>query len=154
MSATENLPDNMVPFLLIASFRGLIDSLHHRLAESGFGDVRAIHGRALQAISGGCTSAELARRLGVSKQAATVTVHALTSLGLVVATTNSHDRRERWITPSDRGSDMLAESGRILTEVISTWRNVLGDNAVDATIRTLAAVDHGRRSMTDVSDWL
>ncbi|WP_349898250.1 MarR family winged helix-turn-helix transcriptional regulator [Parafrigoribacterium soli] len=152
MSAT--VPDNLIPFLLMASFRGLIDTLHARLAECGFGDVRAIHGMAMQAIGEGCTSTEVARRLGVSKQAAAVTVRALADLGLAASEANPHDRRERLITPSDRGSDMLAQSGRILTDVIGTWREELGDDAVNATIRTLAAVDHGRRSITDVSDWL
>ncbi|HEX3721469.1 MAG TPA: MarR family winged helix-turn-helix transcriptional regulator [Nitrolancea sp.] len=150
---SDSLPDNMVPFLLMASFRGLIDDLHHRLAENGFGGVRAIHGMAMQAIGAGCTTTELARRLGVSKQAAAKTIQSLTALDLIATSTNPHDRRERRISSTVRGAAMLAESGRILTDIVRTWRDSLGDDAIDETIRTLASVNHGRRSLTDVSDW-
>lgn len=144
----------MLPFLLMAGFRGLIDELHRRLAEKGFGEVRALHGMAMQAIGNGCTATELAKRLGVSKQAAAKTVQALASLELVTAEINPQDRRERRVAPSERGSQMLFESGQILTEIIATWRAVVGDEGIEVTIRTLASIDHGRRSMTDVSDWL
>lgn len=150
----DDLPDNAVPFLLLASFRGLIDELHRRLAERGFGDVRAIHGMAMQAVGSGCTATELAKRLGVSKQAAAKTAQALGALELLHSEINPHDRRERRLNPTPRGNLMLAESGRILTELVGTWRETVGDDDVDITIRTLAATDHGRRSMTDVSDWL
>jgi hypothetical protein len=49
---------------------------------------------------------------------------------------------------------MLVESGRILSELVRAWRDTVGDREIDVTLRTLASIDHGRRSMTDVSDWL
>src|SRR6185312_5065775 len=149
-----DVADNMAPFLLLGAFRGLIDELHSRLAANGFADVRALYGMAMQAIGGGCTATELARRLGVSKQAAAKTAQTLGSLGLVRAETNPRDRRERRLVPTERGRLMLVESGRILSELVRAWRDTVGDREIDVTLRTLASIDHGRRSMTDVSDWL
>lgn len=151
MSSTP--PDNVIPFLLLGSFRGLIDELHRRLADRGFSDVRAIHGMAMQAIGAGCTATELAKRLGVSKQAAAKTAQSLGGLGFVSVEANSEDRRERRLVPTDRGMRMLAESGQILGQLVGAWRESIGDGDIDTTIRTLATIDHGRRAMTDLSDW-
>jgi DNA-binding MarR family transcriptional regulator len=72
----------------------------------------------------------------------------------VLAETNPRDRRERRLVPTERGRLMLVESGRILSELVRAWRDTVGDREIDVTLRTLASIDHGRRSMTDVSDWL
>ena len=148
-----DIPDHAMPFLLMASFRGLVDELHRRLERKGFADLTVTHGFAMQALSSGCSASELAQRLGVSKQAGTKTVVALERLGLVERSPNPEDARQRIVTPTRRGERMLTESGSILTALIGEWRRTAGDRNVDATLRTLAQADHGTRSLTDLSDW-
>ena len=77
-------PGFVLPLLLFAGFRAIIDRLHAELAEQGHPEVRPAHGFALQAIGlDGATASEIGRRLGVSKQAAGKTTDRLAALGYV-----------------------------------------------------------------------
>lgn len=147
-------PDDLeAPFLLMRAFRGLVDRVHADLGEQGFPGIRAQHGFALQAIGDGCTSVELGTRLGVTKQAATKTAAGLERLGLISRDPNPDDRRERTLTLTARGRDLLRRSAAAFRAELATWRTTVGDDQVDATLRTLAAVASGTRSDTDLSDW-
>lgn len=146
-------PDNAMPFLLLAAFRGLVDEVHAELAACGEPDMRASHGFALQAIGRGCTSVELAGRLGVSKQAAAKTVATLEERGLVERRPDPTDARARRLGLTRRGRRVLALSGNAFTAAVARWRERVGDDAVDMTVATLAAVDHGGRGSLDLSDW-
>ena len=142
-----------MPFLLLATFRGLVDQLHERLAERGFPGVTATQGFSMQAIGSGCSGVELASRLGVSKQAAAKTLQSLEAAGFVQRTVSAADARRQHITPTARGTSMLVESGRIFTDLMAALRARVGDHDVDVTINTLARADHGARAHTDLSDW-
>lgn len=147
-------PDDVaMPFLLMASFRNLVDAVHAKLEESGFPGVRTTHGFAMQAIGTGCTSAELGNRLGVSKQAATQTAGALAEMGFLDRRQNPDDRREWRLVPTRRGRRMLQVSATAFRSEVRTWRASVGDAQVDATLATLAAVGAGGRAITDLSDW-
>lgn len=146
-------PDHAMPFLLISAFRGLVDSVHERLAEAGFAHLRASHGFAMQAIGDGCTSVELGQRLGVSKQAAAKTARSLLDLGLIERRPNPLDGRERILVPTRRGRRMLRLSAEAFTELVGRWRATVGDADVDAVLTTLGQADPGRRGPTDLSDW-
>ncbi|GEE00888.1 MarR family transcriptional regulator [Gordonia spumicola] len=145
--------DVEAPFLLMSAFRGLVDAVHSGLADEGFPGVRATHGFALQAIGDGCTSVDLAARLGVSKQAATKTAQSLEALGLIERTLNEHDRRERIITINSRGRTLLALSAAGFRREMAAWRSTVGDHAVDTTLQTLAAIGTDGRADTNLSDW-
>lgn len=144
--------DVLAPFLLMRAFRGLVDSVHRQLAAQGFPGLRAQHGFALQAIAEGCTSVELGRRLGVSKQAAAKTARALAEMGLTRVERNEHDRRERVITVSVRGQRMLQLSAAAFRRELASWRSLAGDDAVTTTLGVLAAVGSAERGDTDVVD--
>lgn len=149
----ELSPDHAMPFLLIAAFRGLVDSVDEELAEAGFPQLRASHGFAMQAVRDGCTSVELGQRLGVSKQAAAKTGKALEEMGLVERRRNPLDGRERRLVPTADGQRMLRLSAKAFTTAVGRWRAAVGDANVDATLATLAQADPGRRGPTDLSDW-
>lgn len=151
---TDLPPDHAMPFLLISAFRGLVDSVHERLAGSGFAHLRASHGFAMQAIGAGCTSVELGQRLGVSKQAAAKTGRALEEMGYIARIPNPHDGRERTLVPTARGRELLRRSGEAFAELVAGWRTTVGDAQVDAVLSTLARADPGRRGPTDLSDWI
>ncbi|TWP33303.1 MarR family winged helix-turn-helix transcriptional regulator [Leekyejoonella antrihumi] len=151
MDSTDDLA---MPFLLMSAFRGLVDAVHAELEAAGYPDVRAAHGFAMQAIGRGCTGVELAERLGVSKQAAAKTAHALERMGLISRVQSPRDRRERLLAPTARGEDMLRRSAAAFGRQIKDWRTRVGDDHVSATLTTLAHATPGRRGPTDLSDWV
>ncbi|MFT4199877.1 MarR family winged helix-turn-helix transcriptional regulator [Gordonia sp. (in: high G+C Gram-positive bacteria)] len=144
--------DAVMPFLLISAFRRLVDAVHADLANEGFPGVRATHGFAMQAVGEGCSGVELAARLGVSKQAAAKQAAALEDLGFITRGPSPTDRRERLLTPTPRGREMLRLSADGFRREVAAWRGRVGDGAVDATLRALAGVADGR-SAVDLSFW-
>lgn len=83
-----------LPILLLGAWRSLIDELHRALAEGGHAEAGPIHGFGLQAIgAAGSTTSELARQLGVSKQAAAKTVASLERAGYVYRAPDPKDGR-------------------------------------------------------------
>jgi DNA-binding MarR family transcriptional regulator len=130
-------PDHNVPFLLLAAFNSMTDEVNSRLAAKGFAGVRNSHGFAMQALGDGCTSVQLAQRLGVSKQAAAKTVQGLESMGFVRRSANPADAREMLVSPTTRGRKMLRLSGDAFADIVAGWRADLGNQTVDAMLLTL-----------------
>lgn len=132
------IDDVAMPFLLMSAFRGLVDAVHADLEEAGFPGVRATHGFAMQAVGEGCTSVELGARLGVSKQAAAKTAAGLEAMGFIARAPSPTDRRERILTPTERGREMLDRSAASFRREVGMWRERVGGAQVDATLATLA----------------
>ena len=96
----------MLPLLLFAGFRVLIDELHRELARQGHPAVRPVHGLAMQAIGpDGATGTEVARRLGVSKQAAGKTIDRLEGMGYARRTDDPADARRKIVVLTEHGVD-------------------------------------------------
>ena len=98
MATTEPArPGFLLPLLLLAGFRTLIDDLHAELARQGHPELRPLHGFVLQAVGpDGTTATELGQRLGVSKQAAGKTVDRLVALGYLERADDPRDARRSW----------------------------------------------------------
>ncbi|TDV55233.1 MarR family winged helix-turn-helix transcriptional regulator [Actinophytocola oryzae] len=143
-----------LPLLLFGGFRALIDRLHEELARQGHPGARPAHGFALQAIgTEGVTSAELGRRLGVSKQAAGKTVDRLARLGYVDRAASSYDGRAKVVRLTPLGVDMLDRSAAIFEVLHAEWVARLGEERVrDLESSLRAVVPRGLR--VDVAAWL
>ncbi|MDT0378877.1 MarR family transcriptional regulator [Streptomyces sp. DSM 42041] len=146
-------PGNALPFLLLSAFRALIDELHVRLAEAGHGDLRPAHGMAMQMISRGGGVSDLARRLGVSKQAASKTVTTLERLGYAERRPDPRDQRQRAVALTARGVEALALSGDILNHLRDEWAAVVGPGEMDGVEEALARLG-GHGSLDGIGDWL
>lgn len=144
--------DLAMPFLLMSALRGLVAAVHADLDVAGYPGVRATHGFAMQAIGDGCTSVELGKRLGVSKQAAGKTAKGLETLGFIERAPHVKDRRERLLVPTRRGREMLRLSAASFQRQIQEWRAEVGDAHVDATLATLAQANPAG-GPTDLSLW-
>lgn len=130
-----------LPFLLVGAFRSLIDELHRALAESGHGDARPLHGFALQAIGlEGTTISELARQLGVTKQAAAKTVASLERAGYVRREPDPDDGRAVRLLRTARGTEMLALSAEFFEAYHARLVDALGP-------RRLAELEDGLEHM-------
>ncbi|HKS49098.1 MAG TPA: MarR family winged helix-turn-helix transcriptional regulator [Amycolatopsis sp.] len=134
-------PGFMLPLLLFAGFRTLIDQLHAELARRGHPEARPAHGFALQAIGrDGATASELGRRLGISKQAAGKTVERLESLGYAERADDPADARRKLVLLTPRGLDVLTRSAEIFEELRAQWGSAVGREKVrelEATLRTV-----------------
>ena len=151
---TENIAGYELAFLLLGSFRRLIDDLHAELAGAGFPEARPSHGFALQAIGPEAISiSDLSRRLGVTKQAASKTVRQLEEIGYVTRTPDPRDARATLIARSPRGREFLAESSRILDRQRDTWRAAIGETRFAAAVSALRSLG-GEASIIDIGGWL
>jgi len=114
------------------------------LAERGHPGVRAVHEFALRAVDGGAgTASELARRLGVSKQAAAKSIAALEGLGYVAREPDPADARRKRLRVTPRGREMVAIGGALFDEVRARWAARIGEEpvaALEAHLRVLAGV--------------
>ncbi|MCA9833294.1 MAG: winged helix-turn-helix transcriptional regulator [Thermomicrobiales bacterium] len=150
---SETTGDQLV-FLLIGTFRRTIDDLHDWLSEHGFGEVRPIHGFALQAIGPGAISiTELGHRLGVSKQAAAKTVKVLAASDLIVREADPADARATLIRRSDRGVALLRASAAFFAIRQRQWEDEIGEQRFHELLRDLAVIG-GESAAGDFVGWL
>jgi DNA-binding MarR family transcriptional regulator len=152
----DERPGYELPLQLAGAFRTLIDSLHAELAERGHPDARPIHGFALQALGpDGVTTAELGRRLGVSKQGAAKTAASLERVGYVAREPDPGDRRAVLLRPTAAGVEMLALSAEIFDRLRGEWAERLGTRRLarlEDDLRELAAPS--RAKLGDLPGWL
>ncbi len=155
LPADVDAPGVVLPLLLFAGFRSIIDELHAELAVRGHPDVRPAHGFAMQAIGvDGVTATELGRRLGVSKQAAGKTVDRLAGLGYVDRTDDESDGRRKLVRLTERGIDVLRSSAEILDDLRTTWVAALGSTRVAELERDLQVLTPAADLRFDVAGWL
>jgi len=145
-----------LPLLLAGAFRALIDDLHRELARRGHPDARPVHGFALQAIGGGARVSDLARRLGVTKQAAAKTATALEGLGYITRESDPADARAVRLRRTPRGEEMLALSAEIFERQRTRWAAQLGADRVRALEDDLERIAGagGSAKLGDLPGWL
>jgi DNA-binding MarR family transcriptional regulator len=133
----------------------MIEELHDELANRGHPDARPLHGFALQAIgSTGTTISELARRLGVSKQAAAKTAASLERVGYVRRTADQHDARAVRLERTAHGSEMLALSATIFADIHRKWERSLGRARLGDLEDALSQITAGEPVRFDLPGWL
>ncbi|MEC0245134.1 MarR family transcriptional regulator [Paenibacillus chitinolyticus] len=119
--------------LFATAFQLAVEELHVELAKLGFDDVRPSHGFIFQLIShGGATGIEIASHLGVTKQAASITIDYLEEHGYVNREPHPSDRRGKLIVLTERGWQCIRATERIFTLIEERWKNVLGVERVQA----------------------
>ncbi|MDR4985877.1 MarR family transcriptional regulator [Bacillus cereus] len=113
--------------LLSLSYSTLIDELHDRLSELGFGDIRPAHGFMFKRIApDGATGIELAEYLGITKQAVSKMVDFLEKSGYVMRQTHPTDKRGKIIVLTERGWSAVKVKDEILTEIEGRWIEKIG----------------------------
>lgn len=154
--ATERLGFEL-PLLLAGAFRATVDSLHAELARRGHPEARPLHGFVLQAVGpDGATVSEVARRLGVSKQAAAKTIVTLDQLGYLVRAPHAADARAVQVRRSPRGEELLALSAEALGRIHQAWEANLGAQRLDALEDDLARIagPTSLKTLGDLPGWL
>ncbi|MEH0823277.1 MULTISPECIES: MarR family winged helix-turn-helix transcriptional regulator [unclassified Micromonospora] len=147
-------PGFLLPLLLLAGFRTLIDDLHAELARQGHPDLRPLHGFVLQAVGAdGTTATELGQRLGISKQAAGKTVDRLVALGYLERADDPRDARRKLVRTTERGVDGLRRSAAVFDQLRARWAATLGADRVDAMEDDLRRVTPAHFFRLDVPGW-
>jgi DNA-binding MarR family transcriptional regulator len=141
----DQRPGFALPLLLLGAFRALVDELHERLVAVGHPDARPAHGFALQSIGpAGVTTSELARRLGVTKQAAAKTVTGLERLGYVATGPAPADGRARLVRRTAHGEEFLTRSAEIFGTLREEWGARLGEERMTLLEDDLEQISGGR----------
>jgi len=124
--------------LFAVGYRQLIDGLHDRLHARGWTDVRPAFGFVLLAARDQPTSVtELAELMGMTKQAASKLVDAMVSGGYVQRGTDSYDGRQRPVTLTGRGEDLLSAVEEVYAELEEGWAKMIGPSHLDRMRRDL-----------------
>ena len=154
MLSNSSRPGHALPLLLLRAFQELVDELHTELARTGHPDARPMHGFVLQAVGPeGTTAVELARALGVTKQAAGRTVAGLEEQGYLVRATDPADSRRKVVRLSARGQDLLERSAAILDDLRRRRADTVGADRIAALEDTLAALGGGAGPRWDAPAW-
>ena len=136
----EPTPGTPIARLAAMAFRTLMDDVHAQLEKRGFRDVGASFGYVvLEARSGNLGVTDVARLLGISKQAASKLVSSMQQCGYLNAV-HSADQRERRVEISARGRRLLDNVEAIYRDLEAQWAQVIGEQAVEAMRRDLTAV--------------
>jgi DNA-binding MarR family transcriptional regulator len=111
----------------------MVDELHDRLRQRGWPPLPHTFGFVLLAVSQGpATVVSIAGLLGVSKQAASKVVTAMTEAGFVERRPHDGDGRAKSIVLTDRGAELLATVEEVYAEIEAEWGEVVGPDRVEA----------------------
>ena len=124
--------------LFAIAYRQLIDSLHDRLQARGWTDLRPAFGFVLLAARDQPTSVtELAGLMGITKQAASKLVDAMISGGYIQRGTDPHDGRQRPVSLTGRGEELLSAVEQVYAELEDGWAKLIGTSHLDRMRRDL-----------------
>jgi DNA-binding MarR family transcriptional regulator len=143
----EPTPNYELTLLLLLGSRTMIDTLHKRLAEHGYNDVRPAHGFAFQRLTpNGATGNELAEFLDITKQAASEMIDYLEQHGYVARQPHPTDRRGKIVILTQRGWNCIRETEAILSHLEVQWATIIGAKRMEELkidLRQLVTVANG-----------
>jgi DNA-binding MarR family transcriptional regulator len=132
-----------LPALLGAAKDRVLEQLHDRLAEEGFGDLRHKHGLVFRFVDEeGCRLTDLADRSALTKQAIGELISELEQLDYLERAPAQDDRRAKIIRLTERGRKTRAASARILGEIEQGWAARFGDDEVTTLRHILEEIAH------------
>ena len=121
--------------------RLLVDEMHARLAERGYGDLRPAHGYVLNAARPGtATASSIAQTLGMTKQGAAKLITELVETGYLARQRSGSDARARPVKLTRRGNRALETAARIQNELEAEWSDIASARDMAAFRRVLSQV--------------
>ena len=130
--------DNQLIMYLFQRFCWLDDGLQARLHDRGWPDVsRAQSMVTVNVLSGHVRPAEIARRMGVSRQAIHTTIAQLAEMGILTLEPDPDDRRQRRVT--EYGARMRSDAQQAMDAVSAAVKGALGEARYDALLDALEA---------------
>lgn len=125
--------------LLYYPYRDMEDRVMAALHAAGFPDLSFAQARIFQRIGpDGTRLVHLAEQARVTKQTASVLVHAMEEEGYVERRPDPADARARLVTVAERGRAAQAVAAGVVAEVEAEWRERLGARRYDGLRSALA----------------
>jgi DNA-binding MarR family transcriptional regulator len=141
--------------LLLGGFRALAEAGSAELAERGYEKIRPIHDFAMHSILAGAdTTSELARELGVSKQAAAKTIAFLEGHGYVAGAPDPRDSRRRRLTVTDEGQALMRTGQEVFDDLRDRWAERIGLGELERLEEALADLGIRVPTRLDAPGWL
>lgn len=127
--------------LLLGGYRALVEGAMADLAEQGVEDFRPAHEFAMRAVAaGGGSASDVARRTGVTKQAAAKTIAVLVERGYVARDADPDDARRKRLRVTPRGHEVLRTGEAAFERLRAEWERTIGTaelEALESRLRTL-----------------
>ncbi len=134
----DHPPGSLLSSLLIA-LHWIDDSLQARLEATGWPRVNFSKSMVMANLLNGISRpADLARNLGVSRQAIFRTLAEMTRDGLVVVQDDPNDRRAKVVSFDSGASELMRDALRALAAIQDDLASRLGHDDLDRLITTLA----------------
>lgn len=119
----------------------LVEDIQKGVAESGFADVRPMHGFAFARLSQApTTTGQLAEHLGITKQATSELVQYLVDRGYLTRAPDPGDRRARLLVLSERGHACTRAAQQAAARTVESWEHQLGPERAAELRAALSAV--------------
>ena len=120
---------------------GLVEEVQRRLAEAGYGDVRASHDCVFRHLTPeGVRLRDLAEMSGMTPPAIGEHVDELEQLGYVERVPDPSDRRAKLIRPTKRGGRFMQAAYDALAQIEREWAGAVGATALSRLRDELARV--------------
>ena len=134
--------------LLLERFKWFESALLQRLEDAGYPGLGVSHSALFAALDrDGTRPAELARRLGVTRQSAHQTIHELVAMDLLELVADPEDGRASLARLTAAGRDHVKVARGIFKDLEGVLEKRIGSKNVDALRRSLS-MDWGDRAVT------
>lgn len=119
----------------------LIEELHRRLHDAGYGEIRPVHGAVFRHLPpAGIRLSELADSARMTKQSMGEHVMELERLGYLVRVPDPEDGRAKLIRPTGKGLSTMMFAREALREIEVEWSQALGAERIADLRATLDAI--------------
>jgi DNA-binding MarR family transcriptional regulator len=141
MESSHDMDGARFARLVLETFDSMVGEVMHGLTRAGHPGLTAANEFAMQAIDGGADSAaDLARALGVSRQAAAKTIATLESLGYLDRAADETDARRKHLVVTDRGHEAIAIGAAAFSALHRRWLAEVGTADAAVTVEALRAM--------------
>ena len=131
---------NQLIIALFQRFCWLDEGLQARLHDHGWPDVNRPQSMVMtNIVSGVVRPSDIARNLGVSRQAIHSTINQMVKLGMVRLDVDPDDRRHMIVSLTDLGARMRKDAQRSLDALTAQIADRLGQDRFDALLAALEA---------------
>lgn len=131
---------NQLIIALFQRFCWLDEGLQARLHDHGWPDVNRPQSMVMtNIVSGIVRPSDIARNLGVSRQAIHSTINQMVKLGIVQLEVDPGDRRHMIVSLTDLGARMRKDAQRSMDALTAQIAAVLGQDKFDALLAALEA---------------
>lgn len=142
---------NQLIIALFQRFCWLDEGLQARLHDHGWPDVNRPQSMVMtNIVSGVVRPSDIARNLGVSRQAIHSTINQMVKLGIVQLEVDPADRRHMIVSLTDLGARMRKDAQCSMDELTAQIAAVLGQDKFDALLAALEA-DWGDNIVRDAA---